>query len=93
MLNEERSEEALSGVEIALEVMLRIAELAVVAVAAVFIAPPLVILAAIVLVPAIALAAVAGIVALPVLAVIRVHRHRAAHPHHLVRRLARLRAA
>jgi hypothetical protein len=86
--NGERSEEVLSWVGVAAVVAIRVAELAVIAVAAVFVAPPLVILAVIVLVPAIALAAVVGLVALPVLVVRHAHRHRAAHAHRLVRRLA-----
>jgi hypothetical protein len=86
--NGDRSEEVLSWVGIAAVTAIRIAELAVIAVAAVFIAPPLVILAVIVLVPAIALAALAGIVALPVVVIRHAHRHRAAHAHRLVHRLA-----
>jgi hypothetical protein len=88
--NGERSEEVLSWVGIAVVAAIRVAELAVIAVATVFVAPPLVILAVIVLVPAIALAGVAGLVAVPVLVVRHAHRHRAAHAHQLVRRLAEL---
>jgi len=84
---EPTAEEALTGVGFALAATLRIGELALIALAAVFIAPPLVILAVVVVVPLIVLGAVFALVALPVVAVRRVHRHRSAHPHHLVRRL------
>jgi hypothetical protein len=83
-------EEALSSAGVALAVALRGVELAAIAVATVFVAPPLVILAVIVIVPSIALVAVAGMIALPVVVVRHVHRHRAAHGHQLVRRLAEL---
>ena len=81
------SEETATWLEIATAVALRGGELALVAVATVFIAPPLVIAAVVVLVPLIALAAVVSLIALPVLAVRRVHRHRSAHPHQFVHRL------
>jgi hypothetical protein len=84
----DRSEEALSWFGIAAVAAIRGAELAVLAVAAVFIAPPLVILGAIVLIPAAALALVAAAIAVPVLVIRDIHRHRAGHAHHLVRRLA-----
>jgi membrane protein YdbS with pleckstrin-like domain len=84
---ESTTEEAVTWLEIATAVALRGAELAVVAVATVFIAPPLVILAVVVIVPLLALAAVVSVVAVPVLVVRRVHRHRSAHPHQFVHRL------
>jgi hypothetical protein len=88
----ERSEEALSWVGIAVVATLRFAELFAIAVAAVFVAPPLVILVVVVAVPAIALTAlvalVAGVIAAPVFLIRHVHRHRSAHAHHLVHRLA-----
>jgi hypothetical protein len=84
------SEEVLSAVGVALEAAIRCAELAVLAIAAVFIAPPLVILAVVVLLPTLALAAVTSLIVLPVLVIRRAHRHRAAHAHELVHRLARL---
>jgi hypothetical protein len=85
-------EEALSWLGVAVAATLRIAELAAFAVAAVFVAPPLVILVVVVVLPLIALAAliglVVGVVAVPVVVVRHAHRHRAAHAHHVVRRLA-----
>ena len=59
--------------------------------AALLVVPPLAILV-VVVVPAIALTAlialVAGVVAVPVFVVRHAHRHRAAHAHKVVRRLA-----
>ena len=89
MYSTDPSEEAATWLEIAVTTGTRAIELAAIAVATVFIAPPLVILGVVVLVPAIALVALAGVVALPVLAVRHVHRYRSAHPHQFVRRLVR----
>ncbi len=83
----ETTEEALTGLGVAVAATLRIVEAAAIGLATVFIAPPLVILAAVVVIPLAALAAVAGLLALPVIVVVRVHRHRVAHPHHFVHRL------
>ena len=90
----ERSEEALSWVGLATAETLRVAELAVIAVAALLFCPPLLILAVVVIVPTVALAAVVAlivsVIALPVFIVRHFHRHRADHAHHRVRRLAEL---
>jgi hypothetical protein len=88
----ERSEEALSWVGIAAVATLRFAELFAIAVAAIFVAPPLVIVVVVVAVPTIALTAavalVAGVIAAPVFLIRHLHLHRSAHPHHFVHRLA-----
>jgi membrane protein YdbS with pleckstrin-like domain len=83
----ETTEEALTGLGVAVAATLRVVEATAIGLVTVFIAPPLVILAAVVVIPLAALAAVAGLVALPVLAARRVHRHRVAHPHQFVHRL------
>ena len=86
----ERSEEALSWAGVAVVGTIRIAELVVIAVAALLVVPPLAILAAVVVLPAIALAVVvalvAAVVAVPVFVVRHAHRHRAGHWHQMVRR-------
>jgi hypothetical protein len=69
---------------------LRAVELAAIALLALLVCPPLLILTVAVIVPAIAVAAVVGAIALPVLAVRRFHRHRAEHVHR--RYVARARA-
>jgi hypothetical protein len=88
----ERSEEVLSWAGVAVVATLRVVELAAIAVAALFIVPPLAILVVVVVVPAIALTAlvalVTAVVAVPVFVVRHAHRHRAAHAHQVVRRLA-----
>jgi predicted membrane metal-binding protein len=88
----ERSEDVLSWAGVAAVVTIRIVELAAIAVAALLIVPPLAILVAVVVLPAIALtvliALVAAVVAVPVFLVRHAHRHRAAHAHHVVRRIA-----
>ncbi len=90
----ERSEEALSWLGVAAVATVRVVELSAIALATVFVAPPLVILAVVVVVPLLALAAVVGlvasIVALPVVVVRHTHPHRAEHAHRLVHRLAEL---
>jgi hypothetical protein len=83
----ETTEEALTGLGVAVAATLRIVEAAAIGLATVFIAPPLVILAAVVVIPLAALGAVVGLLALPVIVVRRVHRHRVAHPHQFVHRL------
>jgi hypothetical protein len=88
----ERSEEVLSWAGVTLVATIRIVELAAIAVAALLVVPPLAILVAVVVLPAIALTAlialVAAVVAVPVFLIRHVHRHRAAHAHQMVRRLA-----
>jgi len=90
----ERTEEVLTWAGIAAVATVRVAELAAIAVAALLVVPPLAILVVVVVVPAIALTAlialVAAVVAVPVFVVRHAHRHRAAHAHHVVRRLADL---
>jgi predicted membrane metal-binding protein len=90
----ERSEEVLSSVGVAAVATVRVVELAAIAVAVLLVVPPLAILVVVVVVPAIALTAlvalVASVVAVPVFVVRNAHRHRAAHAHHVVRRLADL---
>jgi predicted membrane metal-binding protein len=90
----ERSEEALSWAGLAAVGALRVAELAAIVVAALLVVPPLAILVVVVVVPLIALTAlvalVAAVLAVPVFVVRHAHRHRAAHAHHVVRRLADL---
>ena len=90
----ERSEEVLSWAGLAAVATIRVVELAAIAVAVLLVVPPLAILAAVVVVPAIALTAlvalVAAVVVGPVFLVRHAHRHRAAHAHHVVRRLADL---
>jgi hypothetical protein len=90
----ERSEEVLSAAGVAAVATVRVAELAAIAVVALLVVPPLAILVVVVVVPVIALAAlvalVAAVVAVPVFVVRHAHRHRAAHAHRVVRRLADL---
>jgi hypothetical protein len=90
----EHAEEELSWAGLAVGETIRAVELAVLAIGALLICPPLAILAVVVIVPAIAVAvvvgAVASVIALPVFAVRHLHRHRSADPHAHVRRLARL---
>jgi hypothetical protein len=90
----ERTEEELSWAGLAAAETLRAAELAVFALAALLVCPPLLILLVIVVVPTVALAIlvtlVAAVFALPVLVVRHLHRHRAGRAHLHVRRLAEL---
>jgi predicted membrane metal-binding protein len=90
----ERSEEVLSWAGVAVVGTIRVVELAAIAVVALLVVPPLAILVAVVVLPLIALTAlvalVAVVVAVPVIVVRHAHRHRAAHAHHVVRRLADL---
>ena len=90
----EHSEEVLSTTGLAVAVTIRVAELALIGAAALLIVPPLAILAVVVVVPVVVVAAaialVVTVVAVPVLVVRHAHRHRAAHAHHVVRRLAEL---
>jgi predicted membrane metal-binding protein len=90
----ERSEEVLSWAGVAAVATIRVVELVAIAVAVLLVVPPLAILVVVVVVPAIALTAlvalVASVVAVPVFVVRHAHRHRAAHAHHVVRRLADL---
>jgi predicted membrane metal-binding protein len=90
----ERSEEVLSWAGVAAVVAIHVVELAAIAVAALLVVPPLAILVVVVVVPLIALTAlvalVAAVVAVPVFLVRHAHRHRAAHAHEMVRRLAEL---
>ena len=82
--------EELSSAGLAVAEAIRVAELAAIAVLALVIVPPLAILAVIVVVPMALMAALVTLIALPVLVVRGVHRHRAGHAHHQVRRLAEL---
>ena len=84
----ERAEEELSWAGLAVAGTIRVAELALIAVAALIFVPPLLILAVVVIVPAAAFAAVAGVIAPPVFAIRHLHRHRASHAHARVHRLA-----
>jgi hypothetical protein len=90
----ERSEEVLTWAGVAAVAMARVVELAAIALAALLVVPPLASLVVVVVVPAIALTAltalVAAVVAVPVFVVRHAHRHRAAHAHQVVRRLADL---
>ena len=90
----ERSEEALSWAGVAAVATIRVVELIAIAVAVLLVVPPLAILVVVVVVPAVALTAlVALLVAVvvgPVFVVRHAHRHRTAHAHHVVRRLADL---
>jgi predicted membrane metal-binding protein len=90
----EHAEQVLSWAGVAAVATLRVVELAAIAVAALLVVPPLAILVVVVVGPAIALTAlvalVASVVAVPVLVVRHAHRHRAAHAHQVVRRLADL---
>jgi len=90
----ERSEEELSWAGLAVAETMRAAELAVIAIGALLICPPLAILAAIVVVPTVALALVVGavvaVISLPVFVIRHLHRHRAGTAHERVHRLARL---
>ena len=88
----ERTEEDLSWAGLAVAETIRAAELAVFAIGALLICPPLAILAVVVIVPAIALAvvvgAVAAVISLPIFVVRHLHRHRAGAAHARVHRLA-----
>jgi hypothetical protein len=88
----QRTEEDLSWAGLAVAETIRAAELAVFAIGALLICPPLAILAVVVIVPAVALAvavgAVAAVVSLPIFAVRHLHRHRAGAAHARVHRLA-----
>jgi membrane protein YdbS with pleckstrin-like domain len=90
----ERAEEVLSRAGIAVVATIRVTELAAIVVAVLLVVPPFAILVAVVVVPAIALTALVALVALtvavPVFVVRHGHRHRAAHAHEVVRRLAEL---
>jgi hypothetical protein len=90
----ERAEEVLSWAGVAAVATIRVVELVAIAVAALLVVPPLAILVVVVVVPAITLTAlialVAAVVAGPVFVVRHAHRHRAAHAHEVVRRLADL---
>jgi predicted membrane metal-binding protein len=90
----EQTEEVLSWAGVAAVGTIRVVELAAIAVATLLVVPPLAILVAVVVLPLIVLTAlvalVAAVVAVPVFLVRHAHRHRAAHAHHLVRRLAHL---
>ena len=90
----ERSEEELSWAGLAVAETLRAAELAVIAIGALLICPPLAILAVVVVVPTVAIAvvvgAVAAVISLPVFVIRHLHRHRAGSGHERVHRLAQL---
>jgi positive regulator of sigma E activity len=90
----ERTEEALSWAGLVAAETIRVAETAAIALAALLVCPPLLILLVIVVVPTVALAGlvalVASVFALPVLVVRHFHRHRAGRAHLHVRRLAEL---
>jgi hypothetical protein len=90
----ERAEDVLTWAGLAVVATVRVAEFVAIAVAALLVVPPLAILVVVVVVPAIALTAlvalVTAVVALPVFLVRHAHRHRAAHAHEVVRRLADL---
>jgi hypothetical protein len=79
----EHAEDELSRVSLVAGETLRVAEVSVIALAALLFCPPLLILAVIVLVPALAVAGIVALVAcligLPLLAVRHVRRHRAEH--------------
>jgi hypothetical protein len=74
------SEDELSWVSLAVAEAIRVAELAAIALIALLVSPPLMILAVVVIIPAIALTALAGliacIVALPVFVIRHLHRRR-----------------
>jgi predicted membrane metal-binding protein len=90
----EQTEEVLSWAGVAAVATIRVVELAAIAVTTLLVVPPLAILVVVVVLPLIVLTAlvalVAAVVAVPVFVVRHAHRHRAAHAHHLVRRLADL---
>jgi hypothetical protein len=86
----ERPEEVLSWAGLAAVATIRVVELAAIALAVLLVVPPLAILVVVVVLPVIALTALVAVVALPVFVIRHAHRHRAAHAHHLVRRLADL---
>jgi hypothetical protein len=90
----ERAEEELSWAGLAVAETIRVAELAVIALGALLVCPPLLILLVIVVVPMVALAGLvalfASVIALPVLVVRHFHRHRGDHAHQRVHRLAEL---
>ena len=86
----ERSEEVLSWAGVAAVATIRVTELAAIVFAALLVVPPLAILAVVLLVPTALVALVVAVVAMPVFVVRHAHRHRAAHAHELVRRLAEL---
>jgi hypothetical protein len=72
----ERTEDDLSWAGLAFAELLQVGEVALVALIALLVTPPLLILAVVVLVPALIVAAVCGLVALPVMAVRHHHRRR-----------------
>ena len=82
----EHAEDELSRVGLVAGETLRAAEVSVIALAALLVCPPLLILAVIVVVPAVAVAGVvaliACLIALPVYVVRHVRRHHAQHAHH-----------
>jgi hypothetical protein len=90
----ERSEEVLSWAGVAAVATIRVVELAAIAIAALLVVPPLAILVVVVVAPIFALTAlialVSAAVAVPVFVVRHAHRHRAAHAHQVVRRVADL---
>ena len=90
----ERAEDELSWAGLAIAETIRAAELVVIAIGALLVCPPLLILAVVVLVPAIAIAVVVGaltaMIALPVYVVRHLHRHRVGTAHERVHRLAQM---
>ncbi|MET0686186.1 MAG: hypothetical protein ABW060_12785 [Solirubrobacteraceae bacterium] len=90
----EHIEEELSWAGLAIAYTLRAAEVALIALIALLVCPPLMIATVVVVAPlaiiAVVVAALAAVIALPVLVVRRLHRHRTPDAHALVHRLARL---
>jgi hypothetical protein len=82
----EHAEDELSRVGLVAGETIRAAEVSVLALAALLVCPPLLILAVIVIVPAIAMAGIvaliACLIALPLYVVRHVRRHHAEHAHH-----------
>jgi positive regulator of sigma E activity len=82
----EHAEDELSRAGLVAGETLRVAEVSVIALAALLVCPPLLILAVIVVVPAVAVAGVvaliACLIALPLYVVRHVRRHHAQHAHH-----------
>jgi hypothetical protein len=93
-LSLERFEEELSWVGLVIAWSLRTAELALIALIALLVCPPLMVATVVVVVPLIALAvvigAVAAVIALPVFVVRHLHARRTPRAHELVHRLAQL---
>jgi Flp pilus assembly protein TadB len=85
-MSAERIEEDLSWIGLAAVGAARVAELAVITVAALLVVPPLAILLVVVIVPAGLLALVAAVLALPVVVVRHAHRRRAPRLHEQLRR-------